>query len=102
MSFDEIVEEWGPWAAGISAVLGILYLEHLYWTEAEEVRLLFVLLLVPVGAFAGVLAMLVVVGLLYLAFLGGVIVLSLVIIGLVITFVLWIVQLLYDTVLRTN
>ena len=37
----------------VGAIIGLVLVEHAYFTSAEEVRLLFVLLLAPVGAAIG-------------------------------------------------
>ena len=71
MNSAQMMDEWGPRAFGVAAVLGVLVAEALYWTNAEEVRLLFVLLLVPAGAIGGMLALALLIAAVYLLAIAG-------------------------------
>ena len=89
------LEDYMPWIVGAGAVIGILTVEYIYFTDAEEVRLLFVLLLVPFGAVVGG----IVAGLLVLILGISVWALG---VGLVLAVIGGIIYLLYSIVIWTN
>jgi hypothetical protein len=88
-----------PWVAAIGALLGVLFAEYTYFTKAEHVRLLFVLLLIPVGAFGGavaaVLATVLFIVIAKISFYLAMALLALAIVGFIVKF-------LYNTVIWSN
>jgi len=81
----DIEEEIIPWIGGLGAVLGIVGCEYLYFSNADEVRLLYVILLIPVGAILGAIATILiaysVVALLGLSVVAAVVALVLAVVG---------------------
>lgn len=50
---EDFTDEYMPYLFAAGALVGLLFVEYQYFTRAEQVRLLFVILLAPVGAIAG-------------------------------------------------
>lgn len=92
-------EEGFPVPVVISAVLGIMFIEYSYFTSAEEVRLLYVLLLIPVGGILGAIVMFLVLAIIGFSLGVAGVALVIALIGGVI-YGVWYV--LYHTVIWTN
>lgn len=95
MEMEDII----PIAAMIGAVVGLVGAEVMYFTKADEVRLLFVILLIPGGAIAGAAAA---AGLTWLTFVVFGLSLIAGAIALVVFIIGGAIKLLYNAVVWTN
>ena len=95
IDIEDIVEIATPIMYTILIIGGIVGVEYLYFTRADEVRLLFVLLLIPIGALLGFLAGHLIVVVLAVSLFAGVVAAILFIVG-------GIISVLYNTVIWTN
>jgi len=99
MEFSRALEEATPWILGVGAVLGLIGIEYSYFTNASEVRLLFVVILAPVGVLVGGLAAgIIVYGAIALVQMSLVIA----VVGGVLALLIGIIYLLYSVVVWTN
>lgn len=99
---DDFIEKAGVWGTAIFALLGIVLCEIFYFNNADEVRLLFLLLLIPIGAILGAISFWILIGLAWLAVMatGVGIMIGLVVgaVAVVIMLLIW----LYEVVVHTN
>lgn len=92
-------EVYWQYIVSIGAILGVIGFEYLYMTNAENVRLLYIILLIPVGLIVGGIGLYLTVCL--IIFVAGISAVAAVVLG-ILALIGFIVGLLHDAILWTN
>lgn len=99
---EELWEKFGIYFIIFFASIGIFSVEFIYYNTATEVRLLFIIILLPFGAFMGGILLLLIIGIIYLTIKIAKAAIFLTLAGVTFSVIFGIIYLLYETIIARN